>query len=165
MNIGGQEVIVGLTSYGDVNCNQGGYDTRVDTLASWVEPYVKQFDPGFSQPATTADMGPTPDGGTSMPPTPSGGAQTPPTSSATPMPPSSTGAGGVGASCVSDSDCQSRLCGLDNKGGRVCFAANANNGAGMGCAVAGGDGSSSLGFVLLLGLAIKLGRSRRRARR
>src|SRR5439155_6202199 len=47
MTIGGQEVIVGLTSYGDVNCNQGGYDTRVDALAAWVDPYIKQADPTF----------------------------------------------------------------------------------------------------------------------
>ncbi|MDB4965851.1 MAG: hypothetical protein JWN44_1540 [Myxococcales bacterium] len=166
MTIGGRDVIVGLTSYGDVNCNQGGYDTRVDTLASWVDTYVQQFDPGF-QPNSSPDMGTTSGhGSTSTPPVSSGGAQTPPTSSSPPMPPSSTGVGGVGASCVSDKECQSGLCGLDNKGGRVCFAASANNGAGVGCSMAAtGGGGSGLGFTLLFGLAIKLGRSRKKGRR
>jgi hypothetical protein len=85
------------------------------------------------------------------------------------MPPSSTGAGGVGASCVSDKDCQSKLCGLDNKGAHVCFAANANTGGGMGCSLAAATGGSSggagLSITLLLGLAVKLGRSRRRTRK
>ena len=89
MNLGGQEIIVGLTSYGDVACADGGYDTRVDTFADWIDGWVAQADPGFL----------------STPPSPAGGSQTPPTSSATPMPPSSTGAGGVGASCVSPGDC------------------------------------------------------------
>jgi hypothetical protein len=81
------------------------------------------------------------------------------------MPPSSTGAGGVGASCVRDADCQSGLCGVDNKGGHMCYAANANANNGVGCNVGGGDGSSGLGLTLLLGLAFKLGRARRRGRR
>jgi secreted trypsin-like serine protease len=171
MTVGGQEVIVGLTSYGDVNCNQGGYDTRVDTLATWVDPYVQQADPGFG--SGSSDMGGTttpPNSGTT-PSSPSGGAQSPPTSSATPTPPSSTGAGGVGASCVRDADCQSNLCGLDNHGGHVCFAANANGvNGGMGCAVGDGGGAGRSGggaaaMMLLLGLAAKLGRARRRMRR
>lgn len=170
MTMGGQEVIIGLTSFGDINCNQGGYDTRLDLLAPWVDTYVKQFDPGFGQATTTADMGSTSGvGDTSTPPVPSGGTQTPPTSSATPTPPSSAGAGGVGASCVSDRDCQSKLCGLDDKGSRRCFAANANAGSGMGCSVsataAGGGNSGGLGLALLVGLGFKLARSRRRARR
>ena len=37
MTIGGRETIVGLTSYGDVACAPGGYDTRVDTLAAWID--------------------------------------------------------------------------------------------------------------------------------
>ncbi len=159
MSIGGQEVIVGLTSFGDVNCAQGGYDTRVDALASWIDGYVTKADPTF----TGGNAPPS-----STPPSPSGGTQSPPTSSATPMPPSSTGAGGVGASCVSDNDCQSHLCGLDNKGGHICFAASANQvHGGMGCAL-GGDGERPSALVVLtlfLGLWLKLARSRRRERR
>jgi len=89
MSLGGQEIIVGLTSYGDVACAEGGYDTRVDAFADWIDGWIAQADPGFQ----------------GTPPSPSGGTQTPPTSSATPMPPSSTGAGGVGASCGSSGDC------------------------------------------------------------
>ena len=122
MTVGGKEVIVGLTSYGDVNCNMGGYDTRVDAYAAFIDGYVKKADPGFVN-GSTGGMGPP----SSTPPSPSGGTQTPPTSSAPPMPPSSAGSGGVGASCVSDNDCQSHLCGLANNGTRICFAANANN--------------------------------------
>ncbi|MCU1277139.1 MAG: Vitamin K-dependent protein, partial [bacterium] len=47
MTIGGKETIVGLTSYGDVACAMGGYDTRVDAMAAWIDGYVQQADPGF----------------------------------------------------------------------------------------------------------------------
>lgn len=163
MTVGGQEVIVGLTSYGDVACNMGGYDTRVDAVASWVDGFVKQADPGFAISGTTGGSTPP----SSTPPSPSGGTQAPPTSSATPMPPSSTGAGGVGASCVSDNDCQSHLCGLTNKGTHLCFAANANNMQG-GCTVASrsSDGPNAAALLLLLvGLGLELARARKRERR
>jgi secreted trypsin-like serine protease len=46
MTIGGQEVIAGITSFGDKNCMQFGYDTRVDKFAdSFVQPYIDMFDP------------------------------------------------------------------------------------------------------------------------
>ncbi len=129
MNIGGQEVIVGLTSYGDVACAAGGYDTRVDALAAWIDNWVAQADPGFTS---------------STPPTPSGGTQSPPTSSATPMPPSSTGAGGVGASCVS-----------------------CNNGDGPevhgGCAFAVEDHATGGAALVLIGVVAAAARRRRRA--
>jgi V8-like Glu-specific endopeptidase len=161
MTIGGKETIVGLTSYGDVNCATGGYDTRVDALVDWIDGFVQRADPGFSggnQPPS------------STPPSPSGGTQTPPTSSAPPMPPSSAGSGGVGASCGSDNDCQSHLCGLANNGTHVCFAANANQGAGMGCSMAGsasptGGGATAAALMLVFGLIVKLTRVRRRVRR
>jgi hypothetical protein len=161
MSVGGQEVIVGLTSFGDVNCAQGGYDTRVDALASWIDGYVKQADPNFS--GTTGGNPPP----SSTPPSPSGGTQAPPTSSATPMPPSSTGAGGVGASCVSDNDCQSRLCGLSNSGTHLCFPAGANGVQG-GCAIASPSSATrdapnaAMVLTLLFGLWLKLARSRKR---
>ena len=156
MTLNGVETIVGLTSYGDVNCNMGGWDTRVDAMAAWIDGYVQQADPGFGTSGGTVPP-------TSTPPSPSGGSQSPPTSSATPMPPSSTGAGGVGASCVSDSDCQSRLCGLANNGTRYCFAANANDVQG-GCAMTGApeDGSATAA-ALMLALAL-FGALGRRAR-
>jgi secreted trypsin-like serine protease len=46
MTLGGQQVIVGITSFGDRGCMQFGYDTRVDKFAdSFVQPYIDQFDP------------------------------------------------------------------------------------------------------------------------
>ena len=164
MTLGGRETIVGLTSYGDVNCNMGGYDTRVDAMAAWIDGYVQAADPGFGNSGGT-----TPPNG-STPPSPSGGAQSPPTSSATPMPPSSTGAGGVGASCVSDSDCQSGLCGLADNGTHQCFAAGANQvQGGMGCSMTTqgqtGAGSTAAALMLILALIVKLGRARGRQRR
>jgi hypothetical protein len=162
MTMGGREVIVGLTSFGDVNCAAGGYDTRVDTLAAWVDTYVAQADPTFSTGGTTPPAN-------STSPSPSGGAQSPPTSSVTPMPPSSTGTGGVGGSCVRDADCQSHLCGLDDHGGHVCAAAGANGvNGGVGCSVGGarsGGGDRATLLLLVFGLAIKLWRTPRRARR
>jgi secreted trypsin-like serine protease len=124
MSIGGRETIVGLTSYGDVACADGGWDTRVDALAAWIDGWVAQFDSG-------------------TPPSPSGGTQSPPTSSATPMPPSSTGAGGVGASCVSPGDCP----GSEVHGG---------------CAIGGDAGGDAAAFMLVM-LALGMARARRRA--
>jgi hypothetical protein len=160
MTVGGKEIIVGLTSYGDTQCAQGGYDTRVDSYATWIDGYVSKADPGFVN-GSTGGMGPP----SSTPPSPSGGTQTPPTSSAPPMPPSSAGSGGVGASCVSDNDCQSHLCGLANNGTRICFAANANNvQGGMGCAMARGDDGATTTLALFFALALIAARRSTRSR-
>ncbi len=86
------------------------------------------------------------------------------------MPPSSTGAGGVGASCVSDNDCRSRLCGLANNGSHMCFAANANDVQG-GCSLStsgthdNGNGTTAAAFILMLALIGKVARARGRAAR
>src|SRR5262249_13066318 len=47
MTIDGQERIVGVTSFGFQGCplNMPGSDTRVDAFASFIDPYVEQFDP------------------------------------------------------------------------------------------------------------------------
>jgi secreted trypsin-like serine protease len=163
MTIGGKETIIGLTSYGDVACAMGGFDTRVDAMAAWIDGYVQQADPGFPTGGST----PT---GPSTPPSPSGGTQSPPTSSSPPMPPSSAGAGDVGASCVSNDDCRSQLCGLGSDGAtHICYASNANDvHGGMGCAVvagADGGGGTAAALMLIFGLIVKLGRGRRRVRR
>ena len=133
MTVDGRETIVGLTSYGDVACAEGGYDTRVDALAPWIDGWVAQADPGFNS---------------GTPPSPSGGTQSPPTSSATPMPPSSTGAGGVGASCGSSPDCQ----GPELHGGCT-FAGEHGHGS---------DGALAMLFAIALGTA-RVVRRRRRA--
>jgi MYXO-CTERM domain-containing protein len=152
MNINGQDVIVGVTSFGDSSCSEGGFDTRIDTITAFIDPFVQANDPGFVP--------------SSVPSSPSGGAQSPPTSSATPMPPSSALAGGVGASCVSDRDCQSGLCGIDNKGQHTCFAADSPRSAVGGCAVAGGgESAGGLGLGLLLLMGLTLGRRRSIAQR
>jgi MYXO-CTERM domain-containing protein len=155
MNIGGREVIIGVTSFGDISCSQGGFDTRIDTITSFIDPYVQANDPGFISSG-------------SVPSSPSGGAQSPPTSSATPTSPSPTGAGGVGASCVYDHDCQSGLCGLDNKGQHSCSAANSLRSTAGGCAVGGegaGAGAGGLGLGLMLVMVLTLGRRRRSTQR
>jgi secreted trypsin-like serine protease len=49
MMYGGQEVIVGITSFGDQACMQMSDDTRIDLYAdSFVQPYIDQFDPTAS---------------------------------------------------------------------------------------------------------------------
>jgi secreted trypsin-like serine protease len=156
MTLGGRETIVGLTSYGDVNCNTGGWDTRVDAMAAWIDGYVNKADPGFG---TSGGVVPP----TSTPPSPSGGSQSPPTSSVTPMPPSSAGTGGVGASCVSDNDCQSHLCGIADNGTHACFAANANDVQG-GCSMGGSPMSDGASLLLCLFALIALRRSCRTTR-
>src|SRR5262249_41506588 len=40
MNIGGADVIVGITSYGEQGCVSYGSVTRVDLSASWIDPYI-----------------------------------------------------------------------------------------------------------------------------
>jgi secreted trypsin-like serine protease len=149
MTIGGREVIVGLTSYGDAACAMGGYDTRVDAMLAFIDSYVQANDPPGAQ---------------SSPPSPSGGTQAPSAPPATTSPPSGSMSGGVGESCSIDADCQSALCGLGDHGNRVCFPANANNGVNGGCSV-GGDEDPGLVLAFLVGLALGLGRSLRRRTR
>jgi V8-like Glu-specific endopeptidase len=46
MVIGGVEQIVGVTSFGDQGCQQGGWDTRVDTIGvPFVDPFIAMHDP------------------------------------------------------------------------------------------------------------------------
>jgi len=37
MNVDGQTVVAGVTSFGDVNCQQDGYSMRVDAFAGWID--------------------------------------------------------------------------------------------------------------------------------
>jgi hypothetical protein len=184
MTLGGKEVIVGLTSYGDVNCNQGGYDSRVDALLSFVDPYVAKLDPA---PATAPDLGhpELPDMATpprpSTPPTgsvpttpstpPSSTPSSPPSSSSPSTPPSSSSPSTpstpstgreVGAACRSDSDCASHVCGLGTQGTLVCVAGNAESG-GFGCSISGVGDETSL--ALLITMALLLARSLRQRKR
>jgi V8-like Glu-specific endopeptidase len=49
MNFGGVETLVGVTSFGQVGCTGGGWDTRIDVYASFIDPFVK----GASAPVCT----------------------------------------------------------------------------------------------------------------
>lgn len=40
MSSSGQETIVGTTSYGNADCSDGGYDARVDTDLTFIDPYL-----------------------------------------------------------------------------------------------------------------------------
>ncbi len=42
---GGREVLEGVTSWGDQDCSQFGYDTRVDVYAAWVQGFIDTEDP------------------------------------------------------------------------------------------------------------------------
>jgi V8-like Glu-specific endopeptidase len=175
MTIGAQEVIVGLTSYGDVNCDAGGYDTRVDAMLAFIDKYVQANDPSTTaappdmatppRPVTPTQGGsPAPD--MSSPLTPSGGTQTNPTAPAPTSPPSGSQAGAVGSSCANDGDCQSGLCGLGNGNNHICYAADANGGA-TGCAMSGSPvgGAPALAILALLSVAVVARRSQLRRRR
>ncbi len=159
MTFNGQEVIVGLTSFGDQNCNMGGYDTRVDAMVSFVDPYIAANDPAapppdLSSPPDMADPG-SPDpgrGGTS------------PTGTAL----------AEGAPCVHDTDCASDACGIGTKGDHVCVSQTApSNSLLGGCSLsrdgsgaAARDGWAALALVWLLAFAAKFFRrgAGRRAR-
>lgn len=74
MTLNGTEVIVGITSFGYQGCGGGATDTRVDTISvPFVDPYIAQFDPGFTN-----------------------GAPTPPPDMAQPAPPPDLSTGGTG---------------------------------------------------------------------
>jgi secreted trypsin-like serine protease len=176
MTLNGTEVVVGLTSFGDVSCSQGGFDTRVDAMLSFIDPFVAANDPG-SVPATgsaaggTASPTPTatqPAGGSNTAP----GAATPaqPTLPAAPNPAApaattpapSSALAGYGQVCQHDSDCASKSCGLGTSGTLVCvMAATDVNG---GCSTAGRGGHNGADLVwLLLPLAALCFRRRRTA--
>jgi V8-like Glu-specific endopeptidase len=182
MTVNGKEVIVGLTSFGDVNCNQGGYDTRVDALLSFIDQYVNQADPPPPDMGSPPDMAAPPD--LAQPPSPPSG--DPPSSSSTPTgddpgsagsqpgPGSQPPAGsttqptapsgrGLGEACASDNDCSSHVCGLGTQGTLVCVSGNAAAG-GMGCAF-GGSGADGTIFGFLVMMALLLGRGLGRRRR
>jgi hypothetical protein len=50
MTIKGVESIVGVVSFGDVQCAQLGVDTRVDRFIDWLTPLVDAVDPGALPP-------------------------------------------------------------------------------------------------------------------
>jgi MYXO-CTERM domain-containing protein len=168
MQVNGVETIVGVTSFGDVNCAAGGYDTRIDAEQTFINGYVQQFDPGMTTttPPNNGGNGTGGDNGSNGPPGTGGS----PTTGQPGGPTSSTGSAAIGATCHHDGDCQSGACGVGDHGTLICVAggAKANGGNLGGCSATGGaSDSSSSGFALLLmlGLATVLRRGLQRARR
>ena len=187
MTVNGKEVIVGLTSFGDVNCNQGGYDTRVDAVISFADTYVRMFDPPAAAPpdmghAAPPDMAlppqpsqppqtgePAPSSPPSSPPQPSSPAQagspSQPQQPSQPTTGSTTPAAGraAGESCAKDADCSSHICGLSTQGTLICVAGDAAQG-GIGCDL-GQTGDDRMIFAFLVTMALALSRSLVRRRR
>jgi V8-like Glu-specific endopeptidase len=61
--VGGVETIVGVTSFGDASCQVGGFDSRVDVDAPFIDAVVMANDPAGEAPdggapAATSDAGP-----------------------------------------------------------------------------------------------------------
>jgi V8-like Glu-specific endopeptidase len=163
MTIGGVEQIVGLTSFGDVNCNTGGYDTRLDAMVSFVDPYIQANDPqqplapapDMAPPPPSPDMaepGPPPDPGTPGGTTPTGNPQ-----------PGQASLANLGQSCSHDQDCASHACGVGPQGQLVCVGGNApSNSLVGGCDASGRDRSGMLELLLALAVALLLRRGLRR---
>ncbi|HTE50724.1 MAG TPA: trypsin-like serine protease [Kofleriaceae bacterium] len=52
MTINGVESVAGITSYGNVGCDQFGFGTRVDAFAaSFIDPYIAEHDPNGAVPS------------------------------------------------------------------------------------------------------------------
>ena len=165
MNTGSGEVIIGVTSFGDQGCQQGGADTRVDVFAaSFVDPYIAMFDGVIPGPDMSAppDMGKGGDGGGITPGTVgapctdsaqcnSGTCQSPGpfgycTAQCDPMAPSA---------CINNTVCSGTVDG----GGHVCV--KRFSGGGGGCSVGGAVAASPLVILALAFVALALAARRR----
>jgi MYXO-CTERM domain-containing protein len=181
LQMGGQEVIIGITSYGDQACEQGGANTRVDVFASsFIDPWVQTNDPGGT---TTTDDGcgangvcvttcstPDPDCSTTSTGTcEKDGKCVQGCASPDPDCASSGGNTGglLGASCTKDSECLSNMCA--EKDGRMQCVAPANptsneipTGVDVagGCSVGAGGGPGGGGLFVLFALLALLRRAR-----
>ena len=123
MNINGQDVIVGITSFGDQTCTSSGSDTRVDQYwTSFILPHITAAE-GMAPPTPTQtpDMGQSP----SNPSNPSNPDMGP--GSVTPGQIAGTGEQ-VGASCTNGNQCASGVCTTGGSGycTEACDPANAN---------------------------------------
>jgi MYXO-CTERM domain-containing protein len=144
MTIDGQEVIVGLTSFGDATCTQGGFDTRLDAVVSFIDPFIQANDPN----AANSQNG----SGTPIPPT---GPQPAQSNGGTATRPANGHA--TGDACVHDADCASNVCGIGDHGTLVCVNGNPTPSFG-GCSTAPGSQKSGLALALLLAIAVLLRR-------
>jgi secreted trypsin-like serine protease len=50
MTVGGVEVIAGITSYGNVGCNDYGVGTRVDRFTEFIDDFILRHDPSNAPP-------------------------------------------------------------------------------------------------------------------
>ncbi len=124
MTIKGQEVIAGITSFGDPNCTQYGEDTRVDLFASFVDGYITTNDPqypnGGSGMATSTATATATSTSTSTSTSTATGTSTATSTSTQSSTSTSTGTGVTpatsesgatfGASCSKPEDCVSGFC-------------------------------------------------------
>ena len=179
----GKEVIIGITSFGDQGCTQGGADTRVDRYTAFVNQYINQYDPGGVMP-------PPPDMAVAHAPVDMAQHGATPGHDLATHPRDLAGAtGAIGDPCNTDNDCQLHGCAVfggigtcvvpcsnganDCPDGTQCSPVNGENlcvayyggGSSHGCAV-GAPASSSLahlavGALGLLALALALRRQRR----
>jgi V8-like Glu-specific endopeptidase len=165
MTIGGVETVVGVTSFGDEDCAVSGFDTRVDTEQTFVNPYVAMYDPTMTPTPTPtppstppSNPAPTPPANPDQTPSPSNPGQNP-------QPPVA-GLLEAGAQCTADAQCGSGVCGLGNRGTLVCVAAKTGGNKTLGgCSFAGGAESSpgvALALILGLGMLLRHGLRRRR---
>jgi hypothetical protein len=158
--------VVGVTSFGDENCNISGFDTRVDAEQTFINTYVQMYDPA---PAT-----PTP-----MPPTnpPSNPTPTPPANNPDQTPSNPTNPGGTtpqqpgaglleaGQQCTADAQCGSGVCGIGNRGTLVCLAAkNGGNKTLGGCSFGGAESDPGFALALIIGVGMLLRSGLRRRR-
>ncbi len=151
----GVEVIAGITSFGDVGCQMGGYDTRVDDYAAtFVDPYITKFDgqpnPPPNPPADMAQQPPPPDMAMAPGPSPSPDlAQAPHlvmdmAHHGVDLAHSGNQPGSpVGASCTSHAQCASGACAESRGTGYCTQACDPNNAnscpVGFQCGLIGSD--------------------------
>jgi MYXO-CTERM domain-containing protein len=132
LTINGVETIVGITSFGDQACAQGGADTRVDVYAAaFVDPYIATNDPNMgmmNNPPPDMEMQqqqPQPDlamgnNNNNNPPVDAG---VPHTNKGGDM---AIPAGALGSTCKTDDNCNSHLCALTGSAGFCTQACDPN---------------------------------------
>ena len=100
LNVGGQTVLAGITSFGDQGCQYSGADTRVDVYAvPFIDPYIAKYDAGGQSCPASGNVGLCADSRTLV--SCSGGAYTAWTDCSNIGYCSTVGAGAAGARCVS----------------------------------------------------------------
>jgi len=112
----GVEVVLGVTSFGDEQCTQGGVDTRVDAYTAWVDPLVAMAE-GSAPPASGGSTTPPSSGSTTGGGGGGGGGSDPSTSGGGSTP---TTKADVGAPCDAHDACASGTCLFTGNGRGLC---------------------------------------------